>query len=74
MKNFVLGLILGSLLTASLGMAGQFYNSSGSPAAPSGSIQEFDYFRQRQQFLDTSAMRRNQEEVLRQQRRNPLLR
>ena len=62
MRQFTLGVILGSLLTGSLVGAGTLYNSSGQPAAPSGSIQQFDYFRQRQQFLDLNAMRPAQEE------------
>lgn len=74
MKHFAFGLLIGGVFTASLGIAGQFYNSNGSPAAPSGSIQQFDYFRQRQQSLDLNAIRRNQEEQLRQQRLNPCLR
>lgn len=71
MTNFILGVIVGSLFTSSIGMAGQFYNSSGSPKAPTGSIQQYDYFRQRQQYLDLNAMRRNQEEALRHERVNP---
>jgi len=57
MKQFVLGLIVGSAFTASMGLAGQFYNSSGQPSAPRGSIESFDYFRQRQQWLDIGHMR-----------------
>ena len=58
MYNFIAGVILGSVLTASLGVAGQFYNKQGEPSAPAGSIQQFDYFRQRQFYLDQSAIRR----------------
>ena len=65
MKNFVIGILFGSLLTGSLGLAGTFYDSKGQPSAPSGSVQQFDYFRERQQFLDLNAVRRNQEESLR---------
>ena len=65
MKNFVIGILLGSLLTGSLGLAGTFYDSKGNVQAPSGSVQQFDYFRQRQQFLDLNAIRRAQEEQLR---------
>lgn len=71
MKQFMLGVLTGSLLTGSLGLAGNFYDSKGQPSAPSGSIQQFDYFRNRQQQLDIAAMRRNQEEALRQQRLIP---
>jgi hypothetical protein len=63
MRNFILGLILGSLLTGTIVGAGNFYDSSGKPNAPSGSVQQFDYFRQRQQFLDLNAMRRNSDEA-----------
>lgn len=58
MKRFAFGLIVGSILTGSLGVAGTFYDRDGQPNAPRGSIQSFDYFRQRQQFLDIQAMRR----------------
>ena len=59
MRNFMLGVLVGSVLTAGLGLAGStFYDSSGTPAAPRGSIQQFDYFRQRQLFLDAAALRR----------------
>ncbi|HEV8329175.1 MAG TPA: hypothetical protein VGQ08_16995 [Nitrospiraceae bacterium] len=58
MNNLMLGVVLGSLLTGSLGLAGTFYDSKGQPNAPQGSIQQFDYFRQRQLFLDTAAQRR----------------
>jgi len=71
MKTFALGIILGSLLTGTLAGAARFYDRNGQASVPSGSIQQFDYFRQRQQFLDLNAMRRNQEEALRQQRLNP---
>lgn len=74
MKQFALGILVGSLLTASLGVAGQFYNNQGQPSAPARSIRQFDYFRQRQQALDLNAMRRNQEEQMRQQRLYPCAR
>ncbi|MBX3347777.1 MAG: hypothetical protein KF747_03450 [Nitrospira sp.] len=68
MKLFMLGVLAGSFLTGSFGLAGTFYDNKGQP---SGSIQQFDYFRQRQQSLDLNAIRRNQEEQMRQQRLNP---
>ena len=71
MTRFTLGMILGGLLTGSIGFAAQFYDSSGQPNAPRGSIQQQDYFRARQQFLDLNAVRRNQEEVLRHERFTP---
>jgi hypothetical protein len=58
MNKFMLGIIIGSLLTGGLGMAGTtLYNSSGQLKAPAGSPQMSDYFRQRQSFLDIAAMR-----------------
>jgi hypothetical protein len=74
MKHFVLGVLAGSFLTGTLGLAGTFYDSKGQPSAPSGSIQQFDFFRSRQQQLDIAAMRRSQEEALRQQRLAPCAR
>jgi len=71
MKHFALGIILGSLLTGTLAGAARFYDSKGQPNAPTGSVQQFDYFRQRQQYLDLNAIRRNQEEALRHERLNP---
>jgi len=65
MKQFLVGVLVGSALTATVGLAGNFYDSKGQPNAPAGSIQSFDYFRQRQLFLDQSAIRRAQEESLR---------
>jgi hypothetical protein len=58
MKQLVLGLIFGSLLTGTVVGAGSFYNKDGSLNTPSGSQKQFDYFRQRQQFLDIQHMRR----------------
>ena len=59
MTRVLIGFILGSRLAGPLVWAGTFYDQQGHPNAPSGSIQEFDYFRSRQQFLDLNAMRRN---------------
>jgi hypothetical protein len=67
MRQFIVGVILGSLFTGTLVGAITFYDSNGQPNAPAGSIQQFDYFRQRQQWLDLNAVRRNQEN----QRPNP---
>jgi hypothetical protein len=69
--HFMLGVLTGSLLTGSLGLAGTFYDSKGQPSAPSGSIQQFDYFRQRQFFLDQSAIRRQMDNDRLQQQLNP---
>jgi len=59
MNTFLLGLILGSVLTGTLVGAGTFYDAAGKPNAPYGSVQQYDYYRQRQQFLDLNALRRN---------------
>ncbi len=74
MKQLMLGIVLGSLFTGTLAGAARLYDSRGQPSAPSGSIQQFDYFRQRQQFSDLNAMRRNQEALMRQQRLDPCAR
>ena len=58
MRNFIVGILVGSALTGSLGLAGQFYDRGGQPVAPSGSVQQFDYFRGRQALLDIAAQRR----------------
>jgi hypothetical protein len=39
-------------LTGTAGGAGNLYDSKGNMQAPRGSTQQFDYFRQRQQWLD----------------------
>jgi hypothetical protein len=58
MKNLILGIVLGSTLTAGLGIAGSnLYNGQGQVKAPYGSTQQFDYFRQRQSWLDLAASR-----------------
>ncbi len=62
MKHFISGVILGIVMTASLGLAGNLYDRNGQPAAPRGSIQQYDYFRQRQQQLDIGAMREQADE------------
>jgi hypothetical protein len=57
MRHFILGAIFGSLVTGTIAGAGNFYDSKGNVKAPSGSIQQFDYFRQRQQWLDIQPLR-----------------
>ena len=57
MTNFILGVIVGGVLTTTLVQAGRFYDSNGNVKAPSGSIQQFDYFRQRQQYIDIGHLR-----------------
>jgi hypothetical protein len=54
----MLGVMLGSLLTTGLGLTADLYNRDGAVQAPRGSVQQYDYFRQRQLFLDVAAMRR----------------
>ena len=65
MRNIIFGVLLGVTLSGTLVGAGQFYDRSGQPNAPSGSVQQFDYFRGRQNSLDLNAMRRTQEESMR---------
>ena len=57
MKQFILGAILGSLITGGLSLAGTSMIRKGNVQAPRGSTQQFDYFRQRQQWLDLQHMR-----------------
>jgi hypothetical protein len=52
MKSFILGILIGSVLTGTAGGAGNLYDSKGNMQAPRGSTQQIDYFRQRQQWLD----------------------
>jgi hypothetical protein len=59
MKHFVLGILFGSLVTGTVVGAGSLYDSKGNVAAPRGSQQQFDYFRQRQQQLDIEHMRKH---------------
>ena len=62
MRQFVLGILVGSLVTGTVVGAGTFYDSKGNVKAPAGSVQQFDYFRQRQMFLDMSKMREQMEQ------------
>jgi hypothetical protein len=62
MKQFTLGILFGSLITGTVVGAGSLYDSKGNVAAPRGSQQQFDYFRQRQQQLDISNMRKQMEQ------------
>ena len=73
MKQFALGIILGSVITGTVVGARNFYDSKGNLKAPSGSQQQFDYFRQRQQQIDISNMRKQMErqELDRQRGKNP---
>ena len=73
MRQFILGILFGSLVTGTVVGAGSLYDSKGNVKAPSGSQQQFDYFRQRQQQIDISNMRRQMErqELDRQRGKNP---
>ena len=73
MKQFVLGVLLGSLATGTVAGAGKLYDSKGNVKAPSGSQQQFDYFRQRQQQIDIGHMRKQmeQQELDRKLGKNP---
>ena len=57
MTRFILGAIIGSLLTGSLGLAASLYDRQGQPSAPRGSIESFDYFRSRQAQIDIGHLR-----------------
>jgi hypothetical protein len=63
MKQFIVGAVVGSLITGTVVWAGNFYDSKGQPAAPRGSVQQFDYFRERQQQLDLKHMREQQDRL-----------
>ena len=73
MKQFVMGILFGSLVTGTVVGAGSIYDSKGNVKAPSGSQQQFDYFRQRQQQIDISNMRKQmeQQEFDRKHGKNP---
>jgi hypothetical protein len=62
MKQFILGILVGSLVTGTVVGAGNFYDSKGNVQAPRGSVQQYDYFRQRQLYLDMSNMRKQMEQ------------
>jgi hypothetical protein len=57
MKQFFLGLIVGTILMGSWALAGSIYDPSGQSASPRGSMQQQEFFRNRQQQLDIGAMR-----------------
>lgn len=73
MRQFILGILVGSLVTGTVVGAGTFYDSKGNANAPAGSVQQFDYFRQRQQWLDLQHMRQqmDQQERDRKLGKNP---
>jgi hypothetical protein len=57
MRQLIVGIFIGSVITATAVEAGNLYDSKGNVQAPRGSTQQFDYFRQRQQWLDLQHMR-----------------
>jgi hypothetical protein len=57
MRQLIVGIFIGSVITATAVGAGNLYDSKGNVQAPRGSTQQFDYFRQRQQWLDLQHMR-----------------
>lgn len=58
MTQFSIGVIVGIVLSGSAVLAAGLYDRHGNPSGPRGSIQQFDYFWQRQQQLDIGHMRR----------------
>ncbi len=58
MKHFIFGILIGSAITGTAVGAGNLYDSKGNVQAPRGSVQQYDYFRQRQQWLDVENMRK----------------
>ena len=71
MKQFVTGVIVGTVLTGSLGLAANFYNGSGTPSAPTGSVQQYDYFRFRQQMIDINQMNKRAQDAQANRFANP---
>jgi hypothetical protein len=64
MRNFLTGILVGSLMSAVVAGAGsQLYDSHGKVQAPAGSQQSFDYFRLRQFYLDQGAIRAQGEQA-----------
>lgn len=71
MKLFLCGLAVGLGLAGTIALAGDLYDRKGNPAAPSGLIQQYDYYRQRQQQLDIGAMRREADRQRLEHQGNP---
>ncbi len=71
MRQFIGGILLGSVLTGSLGMAAGLYDQKGNLSAPRGSVQQSDYFRERAQRLDVEAMRRQADQRRLEHQANP---
>ena len=62
MRQFVFGILVGSLVTGTVVGAGTLYDSNGNVNAPRGSVQQFDYYRQRQQWSDIQDMRKQMDQ------------
>ena len=62
MRQFVFGILVGSLVTGTVVGAGSYYDSNGDVNAPRGSVQQFDYYRQRQQWSDIQDMRKQMDQ------------
>jgi hypothetical protein len=62
MRQFILGIVMGNVVTGTVVGAGNLYDSKGNVQAPRGSTQQFDYFRQRQQQLDVENMRKQMDQ------------
>ena len=71
MRNLMLGILIGSCFTAGLGLAGDYYNSEGGLSAPRGSQQQFDYYRQRQQYTDLNTIREQNDQQRLRELTNP---
>lgn len=58
MRQVMVGMLIGSIFTGGLSLAGNLYDSKGNVQAARGSTQQYDYFRQRRQQLDIQHMRK----------------
>jgi hypothetical protein len=71
MIRFISGVMVGMALSGTVALAGSLYDSKGNPAGPRGSIQQLDYFRNRQQQLDVQHLRRQADRQRLEHRVNP---
>lgn len=62
MKQFIVGILVGSVIAGTAVGAGNLYDPKGNVQAPRGSTQQFDYFRQRQQQLDVDHTRKQMDQ------------
>jgi hypothetical protein len=63
MRQLIVGILLGSVLTTGLVWGQNYYDSNGNFQAPNGSQQSYDYYRNRQQQLDIGALRRQADQA-----------